>query len=148
MCVVGCVTTPFTPGFHALIVPSSEAKMNSDLADFPFSFTTKSVTFGLTFPTVPVGVPRLPDGALGAGGIVTNRRTCWPAPEYSVVKPEPLSLSQNGLVGRAVSPHELIKCCSSTEGVVPCLFEARSVRTYCAKLTGANKALNTNTPTA
>src|SRR6266403_3025866 len=70
--------------------------------------------------------------------------TCCPAPVYSVVKPEPLSLSQNGLVGNAVKPHELIKCCWSVEGVVPGLFEARSVRTYCAKLAGASDAIIAN----
>jgi hypothetical protein len=110
------LSTPSTTGFQALIVPSSVAKMNRAASDLPFSVTMKSVLFGLMFPTTPVGVPRVPAGLLAEAGIVTNRG-CWPpAPLYSVENPEPLSLSQNGLVGSAVRPQELIKCCGSVEG--------------------------------
>jgi len=42
----------------------------------PFSVTVKSVAFGLMFPTVPVGVPRVPAGLPGAGGIVTKSGIC------------------------------------------------------------------------
>ena len=52
----------------------------------------------------------VPAGLLADAGIVTNRGICRPAPVYSVENPEPLSLSQNGLMGRAVRPQELIKC--------------------------------------
>jgi hypothetical protein len=98
-------------GFQALIVPSSVAKMNRAGSDLPFSVTGKSVALGLMFPTTPVGVPAIPAGPFFEGGIVTNRGICTPAPVYSVENPEPLSLSQNGLVGSAVRPQELIKCC-------------------------------------
>src|SRR2546425_13099601 len=63
---------PSTPGFQPLIVPSNVAKMKRDRPDLPFSVTVKSVAFGLMFPTVPAGVPRVPGGLLGAGAIVTR----------------------------------------------------------------------------
>src|SRR5579859_4565620 len=130
VCVVGSGTIPSKAGLHALIVPSSVAKIKNDFADLPFSVTTKSVAFGLMFPTVPVGVPKLPDPLFGDGGMLTNSGICCPAPVYSVENPEPLSLNQNGVAASAVNPHELIKCCWSVDGAAPCTFDARSVRTY------------------
>jgi len=63
-------------------------------------------------------VPWVPAGLFADAGIITNRGTCTPPPVYRVENPEPLSLSQNGLVGSAVRPQELIKC-GSIEGATP-----------------------------
>jgi hypothetical protein len=46
---------------------------------------------------MPVGVPRVPPGLPGAGGIVTKRFCSAPVPSYNVEKPVPLSLTQKGL---------------------------------------------------
>jgi len=58
---------PSTTGFQALIVPSSVAKIKKAGPELPFSVILKSV--GLMFPTMPAGVPRVPAGLPGAGGI-------------------------------------------------------------------------------
>ena len=55
------------PPNQALIVPSSVAKIKEAGPELPFSVILKSV--GLMFPTMPVGVPRVPAGLPGAGGI-------------------------------------------------------------------------------
>jgi hypothetical protein len=62
-------------GFHALIVPSRVAKIKIAAPDLSFSGFVKVKSFGfvLMLPTTPVGVPRVPAGLEGAGGIVTNR---------------------------------------------------------------------------
>jgi hypothetical protein len=59
-------------GFQPLIVPSSVAKIKIDRPDLPSSVTVKSLAVGLIFPTIPVGVPRVPAGLDGAGGTVTK----------------------------------------------------------------------------
>jgi hypothetical protein len=82
---------PSTTGFQALIVPSSVAKIKKAGPELPFSAIVKSV--GLMFPTMPVGVPRVPAGLPGAGGIDTNSAICAPVPVYSVENPVPLSLT-------------------------------------------------------
>jgi hypothetical protein len=69
---------PSTLGFQAMIVPSSVAKMKLAGPDVLFPVITKSV--GLIFPTMPVGVPRVPAGLPAAGGIDTNRFICRPVP--------------------------------------------------------------------
>jgi hypothetical protein len=68
-------STPSTPGFQALIVPSSVAKIKTAAPDLLFSgfVKVKSVAFRLMLPTTPVGVPALPAALVRAAGIVTNR---------------------------------------------------------------------------
>src|SRR3954447_18354576 len=88
-----------TAGFHPLITPVCEAKMNrAGPLDAP-ECTTKSAVL---FETIPVGAP--------PPGIVTtsDALTIGPpptSPEYSVETPETLSATQNGLVARDAMPH-------------------------------------------
>ena len=75
------LTSPVAPstfGFQAMIVPSSVAKMKLAGPDVPFPVIMKSV--GLMFPTMPVGVPRVPARLPAAGGIDTTRFICRPVP--------------------------------------------------------------------
>jgi hypothetical protein len=69
---------PSTTGFQALIVPSNVAKMKAAAPELPFAVIIKSVA--MPFPTIPVGVPSVPAGLLGAGGTATNSGICAPVP--------------------------------------------------------------------
>src|SRR5450755_2430845 len=86
-----------TPGDHALIVPSSVAKIKG--ADFPF--TVKS---GEPLNTIPVGEP-VPDPF--DEGISTSSPCFTPSPLYRVDQPEPASLTQNGDPDERASPQPL-----------------------------------------
>src|SRR5258708_34465172 len=99
-----------TVGFQALMVPSRAAKIKTAGPDLLFSVMVKSFGLGLMFPTMPVGVPRVPAGTEGAGGIDTKSGTCAPAAVYRVENPLPLSLTQYGLVGSETRPQPLTRC--------------------------------------
>src|SRR6266481_4408136 len=108
MWVVGLVGSAV--GFQALMVPSRAAKIKSARPDPLLVVMVKSFGFGLMFPTMPVGVPRVPAGTEGAAGIDTKSGTCAPAAVYRVENPLPLSLTQYGLVGSETRPQPLTRC--------------------------------------
>jgi hypothetical protein len=58
------------------MVPSNVSKIKIDRADVLFSVIVKSAAMVLMFPTIPVGVPRVPAGLAGAGGTVTKSGVC------------------------------------------------------------------------
>src|SRR5262249_5340179 len=98
---------PLTPAVQPEIVPSSVAKMNSEVPLFVPSLTTNDVLPGTSkrgLKTMPVGVegPLEPAG----GGMVTDGRTglMFPASSKSAEVPAPLSLFQKSPGFLAATP--------------------------------------------
>src|SRR4029077_5460166 len=100
-------------GFQPTIKPSSVAKIKIAGADACPLLTLNSLLVPrVMFHTTPVRDPRVDPGA---GGISTTSGfwgvgKSWPRPLYSVERPVPLSLIQNGLVPSCTRPHPLTRC--------------------------------------
>src|SRR5262249_13061563 len=103
---------PLTPALQPEIVPSSVAKMNSEVPLFLPSLTTNDVLPGTSksgLKTMPVGVesPLEPAG----DGMVTDGRTglMFPASSKSAEVPWPLSLFQKSPGFLAATPKVFLK---------------------------------------
>src|SRR5262249_11061669 len=118
------------PRFHAEIVPSSVSKMKSAGLELgAFRANPNEV-----LATIPVGVAvaLLPLG----GGMVTARAgfvppNPMPVPSYNADSPEPLSLIQNGPLGKNAIPQGFNKVTSScAAGILLVSLETRFFCTY------------------
>src|SRR5579863_10471917 len=110
------------PGAQQEIVPSSAAKMNTQVLPFPGPAGSKNCR-KFPFQTIPSGEAGALVPVIVAVGIVTcgNCEFCVPVPSYSDEKPLPLSEIQNGPPAIFAIPHGLSRF-GSFLGAIAALF--------------------------
>src|SRR5690349_16021055 len=115
--------TGLTFGFHAMMWPDSDEKMNSAGA---VTLVALDVIMKL-----PVGLNTWPVGAESIGGRVTVSGNCWTIrpPGLMVYKVEtlvPLSATHSGVVGPRARPHAFFRL-GSISWAAPLMSETRLV---------------------